>query len=120
MRNLDTLSPDQRAALEGTINFIDTPTRQSFFLEGAAGCGKTELLGYAFDHARRRGLRVLWLAPTGAAVNVLKQRFGEPLQTQHSALTRATDHVTFIRLFDRPWQYINRFADSSHFDIPAA
>ena len=58
------LSPDQTKALEEMIDFMNDPTKPRHVLQGAAGTGKTSLIGYLQKYMNKQNL---YLAPTHAA-----------------------------------------------------
>lgn len=58
------LSPDQISALENLIDFMYNPDQHRYVLQGAAGTGKTAIIGYLQKYINES---VLYIAPTHAA-----------------------------------------------------
>lgn len=74
--NTWTWTPDQEAARASFTAFLES-SEDAFVLRGAAGTGKTTLLGDLVTKAQRQGWRTMVTAPTGRAAWVLREKFGE-------------------------------------------
>jgi hypothetical protein len=80
-----TLSEDQRQALDDIFQAI-ADGQQILVLTGAAGTGKTFLMGVFAAEAKKLGWPLIYLAPTGKAALRLSQSVGTKAFTVHSRL----------------------------------
>lgn len=73
---LDQLSPDQRVAVDGAIAWFRAPGRASseFAITGPAGSGKTTVVSAIIEKLNLQPDQLVMVAPTGKAVEALKQR----------------------------------------------
>jgi hypothetical protein len=78
------LSPEQREAAAAIREFLADEQRRTFSLHGAAGVGKTHLLG----RLAQSKLAPWVCAPTGKSAAILRERFDVPAQTIHSLFHR--------------------------------
>jgi PIF1-like helicase len=82
----DSLNPNQRAAFDEIMRYLDDNQGGVFFIDGPGGTGKTYLYKALLAKVRSRGLIALATASSGAAVNNLPggrtahSRFKIPLQ----------------------------------------
>ena len=83
------LSPDQYAALLSLL----TGRESLQVVDGWAGTGKTSMMKVFVDACRKVGRPVIFAAPTGKAVRVLKQATGAPAYTLH-VLLGEYEHAT--------------------------
>ncbi|MDR1296691.1 MAG: primosomal protein N' [Deltaproteobacteria bacterium] len=94
---VETLTPDQEAALREIGGALANRDGRGFLLFGVTGSGKTEVYLRAAARALDMGLGVLWLAPEIALTMGLEGRVRErfpslPVSVLHSALTPGQRH----------------------------
>lgn len=82
------LSEDQQRALEAFDAFLASSEDRVFILSGAAGTGKTTLLGRMIEAVRSNEGRPHLAALTGRATTVARARTGSSASTLHSFLYR--------------------------------
>ena len=86
----ETLTPDQRAAIERIVAALDEGVGEHVLLEGPTGSGKTEVYLQACAAALERGLGTIVLVPEIAlapqTVGRFRQRFGDLVAIVHSSL----------------------------------
>ncbi len=70
------LTDEQQAAYLAAADFIEGDDRE-MVIAGAAGTGKTTVIGHVVKALVRRGLKVAITAPTNKAVGVLSQKTRE-------------------------------------------
>ncbi|TFK72879.1 hypothetical protein BDN72DRAFT_745984, partial [Pluteus cervinus] len=68
---INGLNSDQRTAYDKVLSSIDEYRGQTFFLNGAGGCGKTYLYKALIHHIRGRHQIVLCVASSGIAALLL-------------------------------------------------
>src|SRR4051812_17711210 len=79
-------SDDQASALVAFMAFLSGPEAGVFILSGAAGTGKTTLLGKFIDAVSSHQQRSHLAALTGRAATVARLRTGNQATTLHSYL----------------------------------
>ena len=83
-----SLSEDQRATLDAFAAFVASPDDSVFIMSGAAGTGKTTLIGQMVEAARSLNRQTHLAALTGRAATIAKVRTGRDATTLHSFLYR--------------------------------
>ncbi|MEY4069388.1 MAG: hypothetical protein RL721_2 [Candidatus Eisenbacteria bacterium] len=85
---LDQLSPDQRVAVDGAIAWFRAPGRSStmFAITGPAGSGKTTVVSAIIEKLGLQPDHLMMVAPTGKAVEALKQRLPRGWRQRASTL----------------------------------
>lgn len=83
-RQLSELTSSQAAALATLAAWVNQPTEQIFRLFGAAGTGKTHIIGLLLKLFPR--LKFALVTLSGKAALVLQRAHGIPSQTIHSML----------------------------------
>lgn len=115
----------QAAALEAIAEWFDgqaepvSDARQTFYLAGPAGTGKTTI---AREVPRVLGLRtghVLYAAYTGKAAQVLRSKGCEPASTLHSLIyiRQSTAAEAKLRIVERQLQALRLSLDANPFEI---
>lgn len=87
-RGVEGYSEDQVVVLRAFDAFLENPDEQVFVLAGAAGTGKTTLLGGMLDRLEERRKRWRLTAMTGRAAAIVRERTGREASTLHSYLYR--------------------------------
>lgn len=96
------LSSDQSTAMDALFAAISRGERV-LVLTGAAGTGKTFLMGFFAREARSLGWKLVYLAPTGKAALKLSQSVKTQASTVHSRLYKTvTENVDGDPVFSDP------------------
>lgn len=97
-----TLSPDQRVALEEIRQAIESLQHRTVLLHGITGSGKTEVYMQAIERVIRQGQQAIVLVPeislTPQTRVQFKDRFGD-VALLHSHMTDAQRHFQWRRIF---------------------
>lgn len=107
------LSSDQQVALEGMLNFVQSPSQKVARLAGAAGTGKTSVLA---EVAKRFSAAVV--TPTNRAAGVLRKK-GIAAATIHSQIydTMVTSLSERIRSIEQAIEAIDTKEDANEVDL---
>lgn len=79
------LTDSQQRAIENFSQFLEAP-EQVFMLKGAAGTGKTTLVGEFLKLLARKERKAILMAPTGRAAYIIAQKTGKPAFTIHKCI----------------------------------
>lgn len=79
------LYPQQHNALESLIAFIKSES-SVFILKGYAGTGKTTIIKCLIPHLAAMNKSAKYMAPTGRAAKILRDKIGQDVQTIHKSI----------------------------------
>lgn len=79
------LYPQQQRALTSICDFLDSDNHV-FILKGYAGTGKTTIIKCLIPKLEAIGKAAMYMAPTGRAAKILREKIGEEVFTIHKSI----------------------------------